>query len=583
MDISADQMSCEVKARLEATIPDIEAAMEIANAPSVSLGVIHEGRVLFRKSIGLRDVDAKLEATSNTSYLLSACSEVITSAALGILLAEGKISLDDPIRKHLPGFNPVGDPRIGEEATIADACIHSTGLPSVLFQGPGGAFIHRAEDHVAMVNALPTSDHDGQRFGEFWVYSSSAFGLLALIIETVSGMKYSDFLRQRVFAPLGLTQTLVSEADVEINDNIAHPYVRLTDGHWSKVNNELTTENHSPLLASLGIRSSVNDMLSFLTAVMNRFDVEEGLDNPQPLLNEKASNPLPEISSLWNRWWSHPVDDEFKNETAHTLGWYRTTIPTSRLGYGSYNTFDANGGNKNDTLPENILGRESEPRTSYGHYGITNGSVATTYCFPSSHTAIIVLANAAEAGDASDTISKILLQAVFDLKPRVDLLPLLREQRKRCLKAHDKVIGDWEHSRDPSRYTSFAQDFIGSYIGLDTCRISITASDTAEAKVAVIFNDNDSTKCDLEPYNDYSLSYMVTEHDKLLAKSMGDWDHSKAGVFDFVRENDVVKGFWWKWHIDEYPSLWVKIGEGVDQKDIEQTLETFGRFRTVEV
>ena len=286
---------------------------------------------------------------------------------------------------------------------------------------------------------------------------------------------------------------------------------------------------------------------------------------------------------MWNYWWAHSKDDEFDNGTAHTLGWYRATIPTSKLGTQSYNCFDDDGENDNDARLNSILGRDSELRTLYGHCGITNGSLATMYCCPPSQTAIVVLGNAAEAVDAPETISKILLQAVFDLKPRIDLLPLLREQRKRCLKAHDKVISDWEHGRDASKYTSSAQDFIGSYLGLDTCRISIIASDTAEAQIAVVFNDNNSSKCDLEPHNDNSLSFMVTEHDKLLAKSMGDWDHYKAGVFDFVRENGVVKGFWWKWHIDEYQSLWVKIGERVDQKDIEQTLETFGRFRTVEV
>ncbi|KAJ5322904.1 hypothetical protein N7452_011193 [Penicillium brevicompactum] len=286
---------------------------------------------------------------------------------------------------------------------------------------------------------------------------------------------------------------------------------------------------------------------------------------------------------MWNYWWAHSKDDEFDNGTAHTLGWYRATIPTSKLGTQSYNCFDDDGENDNDARLNSILGRDSELRTLYGHCGITNGSLATMYCCPPSQTAIVVLGNAAEAVDAPETISKILLQAVFDLKPRIDLLPLLREQRKRCLKAHDKVISVWEHGRDASKYTSSAQDFIGSYLGLDTCRISIIASDTAEAQIAVVFNDNNSSKCDLEPHNDNSLSFMVTEHDKLLAKSMGDWDHYKAGVFDFVRENGVVKGFWWKWHIDEYQSLWVKIGERVDQKDIEQTLETFGRSRTVEV
>lgn len=543
--------------------------------PSISLGVIHEGRVLFQKSFGLRDIDADLEANSDTSYLISSCSNMFTATLVGILVREGDIAWNDPIRKYLPSFNPIDNPRMGEEATIADLCTHSTGIANILFQGPGGAIIHRAEDHIALVNALPTCDHDGPRFRECWNYSSGAFGLLSLGIEAVSKMKYSEFLRQRILEPLGLAQTLVSEADVETNDNLAHPYIRMTDGEWCKISNHITTENHSPFLASVGIRSSVNDMLAFLAAVMNRYDIEKGLENTQPLLNDVKENPLGEIGSMWGKCVTMREDD---NDTAWTLGWYRTIIPTDALEWRSYNSFEDKYEDSAAKL-KNILGRDSEPRTLYGHYGISNGSLATTYCFPSSHTGIVVLGNAAETGDASTTIAQILVQAIFDLKPHVDLLPLLRQQRERCLKEHDGVIRDWKHGRDVSKYTSSAQDFIGSYLGLNTCRISITASDTAEAKVAVVFNYNDSSKCDLEPYNEDSLSFMVAEHDKLLAKSMIDWDYYKVGILEFFRENGVVKGFRWQWDQMDRPALWVKTGDGFDNKEIKRILKSFDRLR----
>ncbi|CAG8395664.1 unnamed protein product [Penicillium salamii] len=452
MNNSVHQKLADAALRLEATIPEIESALNVANAPSVSLGVIHEGSVIFRKSIGLRDVNADLEATSETSYHIASCSKVITATALGILVAEGKVFWDDPIRKHPPSFNPTEDPRIGAQATVIDACRHTTGLANILFQGPNGALIHR-EDHIPLVNALPTSDHDGQRFRECWFYSSGAFGLLALVTEAASGMKYSDFLRQRVLAPLVMTQTHLNEDDVETNDNLAHPYVQMTDGEWSKINNHITTDKNSPFLSSAGIRNSVDDLLAFLAAVMNRFDIEKGLDHPQPLLNEVLESPLRE-------------------------GWYRTTIPTGALGLTSYNAFHDD---DSATRAKQLIGHQSEPRTLYGHNGIANGSLATVYCFPSSHTAIVVLGNAAEAGDAPESISQILIQAVFDLKPHVDLVPLLRQQRERCLKTHDDMVGDWKQGRDVSKYTGSAQDLIGSYLGLDTCRISITASDTAEA------------------------------------------------------------------------------------------------------
>lgn len=557
--------------------------MEVSNSPSISLGVMHEGIVIFRKSIGLRDVEAHLEATSDTSYFIASCSKMLTATALGILVEEEKITWDDPIRKHLPDFSPIEDPRIGEEATIIDACRHTTGLANILFQGPNGALVHRAEDHIAMVNALPTFSEDGQRFREDWNYSSGAFGLLALIVEAVTEMSFSQFLRQRILQPLGLEQTLVSEADVTENDNLAHPYVRMANGEWSKITNRTTTEHHSPVLASLGIRSSVNDLLCFFAAVMDRFHLEKSDEHPQQLRDEGAQkNPMRQITSMWNNWWTYPVEDGFENDTAYTLGWYRTTIPSGALGLISYNSFHDE--EDDDAWLGHIIGRESEPRTLYGHNGIANGSLATAYCFPSSRTAIVVLSNAAEAGDASETVSQILIQALFDLRPAIDLLPALRGQRERCLKAHDAVVRDWEQGRDVSKYTNTAggsrgEDFIGSYIGLNTCRISITASDTAEAKVAIVFNDDQASKCDLEPYNADALSFFVREHDRLLAKSMIDWDYYKVGVLEFVRDGGVVVGFWWQWDRGDYPALWVRIGNGTgEEEQVKRVSEKFGRF-----
>lgn len=249
--------------RLEAVMPDVESIMNIAKAPSISLGVIHHGKVIFRRSIGLRDVESNLKANSDTSYLIGSCSKMFTATVLCVLVEDEKLSWNDTIRKHLPSFKPINDPRIGEEATIIDACRHSTGLanPNVVFLGPEGTFSNSEEDHIEMRNALPTSNESGQPFRSWWYYSNSAFGVLGLVVKAASGMKYSDFLRQRLLEPLGLTQTLVHEADVDANDNIAHPYVQLADGKWSRIRTCATSERHAPTLASAGIRSSVNGML----------------------------------------------------------------------------------------------------------------------------------------------------------------------------------------------------------------------------------------------------------------------------------------------------------------------------------
>lgn len=135
-------------------------------------------------------------------------------------------------------------------------------------------------------------------------------------------------------------------------------------------------------------------------------------------------------------------------------------------------------------------------------------------------------------------------------------------------------------NRDISKFTSSADDFLGMYIGLNTSRISTVPSETAPAKASVMFNDNCASKCDLEPYNADALKFLPLERENLLAKRMIDWDYCKVGIFEFVRDDDLVVGLWWQWAEYDYTGLWVKVGEEDSKEEqIKRVTEKFGRFR----
>lgn len=557
---------------------DIEEAMKIARAPSISVGVLHNGEVLLRKSVGLRDVEAKLPANSDTAYLIGSCSKMFTSTALSLLVEDKKVSWKDTIRTHLPTFSPIGDPQIGEKATLMDAARHSTGLanPNAVCMGPEGTIPNTAQDHISLVNALPTWNAHGQRFRSWWYYSNAAFGLLSQVIEAVACTSFSDFLRRRILEPLDLQQTLVHEADVERNSNLAHPYAQQADGTWARIKTGITSEKHSPVLSGVGMRSSVNDMLAFLVAVMNRYDEENGTEPRQPLLGSKTENPLRRIGRLWSAYWQRPVDDGFQNETVYLLGWYRTTMPTAALGVVTVNEY----AHPKESGMKEVIGRDSGPRTLYGNNGIVNGSVATAYVFPESHTAIVALSNAADACDVAEVSARILLQALFDLQPHVDMLQALNDVKDRRLRKFANMVADWQRDRDSDQYTGRPDEFLGTYIGLNTSRIDIVRSETAPAKVAVLFGGHASSQCDLEPYNLDALSFLPLEHDQWLARGMLDWDSYKVGILEFVRDKQrSVIALWWQWDQYDYPGLWVKKSEEMNQQDINGVVEKLGRFR----
>ncbi|KAJ5947161.1 hypothetical protein N7466_000176 [Penicillium verhagenii] len=579
MSDSVDDCHKDALGRLEAAIPQFEEAMKMAKAPSISVGVLYDGEIIFTKSIGLRDIGRKLEANSNTSYLLASCSKMFTSSALNILQSEDKLSLTDTIQKHLPNFDPVEDPEIGKNAALIDAGRHSTGLanPNVIYMGPDGILSNTAENHVSMVNALPTSNDLGQRFQSWWYYSNATFGLLAKVIEAVSEIPFANFLKERILEPLGLRQTLLFEYDVENNSNIAYPYAIQSDGSWVRIETQVTSENHSPVLGSQGIRSSVNDMLGFFAAVINRHDELKDKSLRTPLLPEAAFNPLGHITDLWNHYWTRPIDDGFPNGRAYTLGWSRSTLSTAGLGLNSTNCYTIS----KDPDSQTTLGRDSEPCTAYGHNGNANGSTASAYVFPDSHAAVVAFSNVSYECDAAEAATRILVQALFDLKPHVDCISALREARDRGFEEREKTVKEWEEHRDVSKYTSTPDDFLESYVGLNTTsRISIIRSDTASAKVAVKFGNNETGIFELEPYNADALSFLPSNTDIWLARGMIDWDYYAVGVYEFVRdENGEVVALWWQWEETDWPGLWVRQKEGMSEKDVQGVIGKFGRFR----
>lgn len=118
---------------LDLAFGHVSELLGICRVPSISVGVLHQGEVVFAKSVGSRVIDQTAEgtkgtalpATPETAYLIASCSKIILACAVGILVDEGKMSWDNPIRRHVPDFNVVGDERISQGAAIRHAMCHN--------------------------------------------------------------------------------------------------------------------------------------------------------------------------------------------------------------------------------------------------------------------------------------------------------------------------------------------------------------------------------------------------------------------------------------------------------------------------
>lgn len=170
--------------------------------PGLALAVIRDGKILKMRTYGFADVDSKLPVTINTVFRIGSVRKQFVATAIMMLVEEGKISLDDPVSKYLDGTQ-----KRWQRISIRHLLTHTSGIPDFnnedirVKDGPGN-YDHRVLDALVKrrLHFAP---------GDEWRYSNSNYHLLGMIIQKITGKSYDDFLRKRIFEPLGMAQTTI--------------------------------------------------------------------------------------------------------------------------------------------------------------------------------------------------------------------------------------------------------------------------------------------------------------------------------------------------------------------------------------
>jgi CubicO group peptidase (beta-lactamase class C family) len=227
------------------------------NGPGASVMVILHGKKVFTKSYGLADAKENICATPDSNYRLASVSKQFTAMAIMILADQGKLSFDDPITKFFPEF-----PEYGKRITIRHLLNHTSGLIDYEDIIPQGTIIPVLDINV--LRLLQQQDKTYFPPGSQFKYSNTGFAFLALIVEKVSGQTFASFLREHIFKPLGMENTLAYEQGVSTISNRAYGYSPDKNG-FRRTDQSLT----SSVLGDGGIYSSVNDLYKWDQALYN--------------------------------------------------------------------------------------------------------------------------------------------------------------------------------------------------------------------------------------------------------------------------------------------------------------------------
>jgi CubicO group peptidase (beta-lactamase class C family) len=175
--------------------------LETQHLPSVAVTVVKNGEVVKSKGYGFADLENKTPATPQTVYLLASVTKQFTATAAMMLAVEGKLKLDDPIGNYLEGA-----PEAWKGITVRHLLTHTSGMGRQLaaVRSPGWfTSEHSRQEFIRLAAAQPVLFPPGEKFS----YSNVGYALLGYVVEKAGGRPYWDFLRERIFEPLGMSAT----------------------------------------------------------------------------------------------------------------------------------------------------------------------------------------------------------------------------------------------------------------------------------------------------------------------------------------------------------------------------------------
>jgi CubicO group peptidase (beta-lactamase class C family) len=239
----------------------VERARREFDVPGIAVAVVKDGKVVVAQGYGVRRTGQAEPVTARSLFRIASNTKAFTAAALAMLVDEGKIGWDDRVIDRLPGFQ-MYDPYVTREITIRDLLVHRSGLGlgagDLMFFPPSD--LSRQEIIYRLRFLKPTTS-----FRSRYAYDNLLYLVAGELIPAATGRSWDDFVRERIFVPLGMTASGTDTRTLETAPDVAIPHA-LVDGKLVPLEHE-NVDNNAP---AGSIVSSVEDLAKWVTLQLNR-------------------------------------------------------------------------------------------------------------------------------------------------------------------------------------------------------------------------------------------------------------------------------------------------------------------------
>jgi CubicO group peptidase (beta-lactamase class C family) len=388
------------------------------NLPGLSVVIVKDGKVVWMKGYGVRDIETKKTVDENTLFMIASNTKLFTGSSLALLEFQKKISLDDPITKYFPAYR-LYDSTSTKLVSIRDMLSHRIGTKT--FEGDftfWNTSLSR-DEIMKRMRYLKPPFHFRQEFG----YCNSCFLTAGQIIPVVTGETWEQFVQKNFLGPLGMDHTLILSTGVADQSNVATPYTTAYANQITRV----PYDNWNNLAPAASIVSSVNDLSHWLLMQ---------LDSGRYLGKQIISWEALQKTRIANSWVRSTLSEKY---------------PTHFTGYGL-----------------GLFMQDYAGKQVYWHTGGAGGMVSNVCFVPEEKLGIAILTNNDNQGFFEDLRHQILdayLGVAFINRSQQDLPDFLKETET----TFNQRMG-WNarvemHNQPPLTLSAYAGDYTNILYG----------------------------------------------------------------------------------------------------------------------
>ena len=399
----------------------VEDAMEKFSVAGVAVGVVKDGEIIHAKGYGVKSVETGEKVDEQTSFAIASNSKAFTTAAVAILVEEGKLGWTDRVIDHIPEFKMYND-YVTQNFIILDLLTHRSGLGL----GAGDLQFWPAGGDFTMDDLLTNFQYfePVSPFRTKYDYDNILYTITGELIKRISGQSWEQFVIDRILTPLGMEHSCTLPPNVTKLTNLANPHLAV-DGELQTM--EWFVHDHEKLNGALGgVLSNAEDMCRWLLVQLNHGKYGENLE--KQLFSEASQR------EMWQIHTPIPVrPDERYNPhfSGYGLGW--------RLG-------DMNG------------------RMTVSHTGDLSGMLSKTIMLPDLDLGVVVLTNSYYGGGP---LFQAVSQTIVDSYLGLDEFQWTEYYLDRFLKSAGSASAEvdrvWEVVEQGDHHGVVIEDYLGVY------------------------------------------------------------------------------------------------------------------------